>query len=81
MYDAQCVWIDAGNHRDSGQVCLGDSAKNTTPIHPNAQGEYQYLPTPSRLLPSLLEPEPPVQTSAQSQLCRAHAARGARSVD
>ena len=53
-YDTQCVWIDAGNHRDSGQVCLGDSAKDTRPIHPNAQNEYKYLPAPGRLLPDLL---------------------------
>ncbi len=75
-YDTQCVWIDAGNHRDSGQVCLGDSAKDTRPIHPNAQNEYQYLPTPSRLLPDLLAPEPTNQATTANISCAELMLRG-----
>jgi PRTRC genetic system ThiF family protein len=60
-YGTQCVWIDAGNHHNSGQVCLGDSAKNTVPVAPDKQNAYKHLPAPGLLLPSLLEPEPPSQ--------------------
>lgn len=74
--DNQCVWIDAGNHRDSGQVCLGDSAKNTKPIHPDAQNAYRYLPTPSRLLPSLLQPDPADLTTLPALSCAELMLRG-----
>jgi PRTRC genetic system ThiF family protein len=54
------IWLDAGNHFDSGQVCIGNSADRETLLrHINGdQGKYRYLPSPALLFPQLLEPEP-----------------------
>jgi len=48
------VWIDAGNHRDSGQVLIGSSKQ---PCKPDNTGAYAHLPLPGCIFPSLLEPE------------------------
>ena len=53
-YGTTQVWIDAGNHRDSGQVLIGSSPK---PCKPDNTGAYTDLPLPSCILPALLEPE------------------------
>ncbi len=53
------IWLDAGNHFDSGQVCIGNSADREILLRhiDGEQGKYRYLPSPSLLFPQLLEPE------------------------
>lgn len=55
-----CLWIDAGNDRESGQVALGDNDK--LPVVPRKRrgmpiynAECRYIPIPSLLLPDLIE--------------------------
>ena len=57
------VWIDAGNHRDSGQVLIGSSKQ---PCKPDERNAYAHLPLPSRIFPSLLEPDPTPETRGLS---------------
>jgi PRTRC genetic system ThiF family protein len=71
------IWLDAGNHFDSGQVCIGNSTdRDTLMRHINGdQGKYRYLPSPALLFPQLLDPEP--QTTPQPALsCADLVARG-----
>lgn len=61
-----CVWIDAGNDRESGQVILGDHFRieqadikkkrraSSTPVATNRT----HIPIPSLLLPDLIEDAP-----------------------
>lgn len=64
------IWLDAGNHFDSGQVCVGNSADRDTLLRHlkgDQHGKYRYLPSPALLFPQLLEPEPqPVPQPALS---------------
>lgn len=69
LAQARGIWIDASNHRDSGQVAIGNT---TDPRHVlNAlagdNNRIYYLPSPGLLFPALLEPEPmPAASPAQS---------------
>jgi PRTRC genetic system ThiF family protein len=63
FYGTTRVWIDAGNHRDSGQVIIGSSRK---PCKPDERNAYAHLPLPSCVFPSLLEPDPAPETNGLS---------------
>lgn len=57
---AECtnaVWIDSGNHFDSGQVVIGNAHTASLVQFPD-KDEWRYLPFPSLVFPQLLEPEP-----------------------
>lgn len=62
FYSTTSVWIDAGNHRDSGQVLIGSSRK---PCKPDERNAYAHLPLPGCIFPSLLEPDPVVPEPAE----------------
>lgn len=65
------VFIMAGNHRFSGQVCIGnvsDRAKMMQHIDGN-EGKYAYLPHESLLFPQLLELEPEDKTQSEPMSC------------
>lgn len=52
------IWLECGNHRDAGTVCLGN-ANDLESIQRGAKdGVYRYLPHAALLFPALLEPEP-----------------------
>jgi PRTRC genetic system ThiF family protein len=61
LHHASGVLIGAGNHRDGGQVVIGNTADvDLMRRHIDGQnGKYGYLPKEGLLFPSLLEPEPP----------------------
>lgn len=56
-----CIWIDAGNHFNNGQVVIGNSGHYDTVLKgiKGEKGKYRNLPTAPLLFPNLLEPEPP----------------------
>lgn len=60
LAQAEGIWLDAGNHFDSGQVCLGNTGDREQALRgiDGDQGKYRYLPSPALLFPQLLEPEP-----------------------
>ena len=62
-YGTTQVWIDAGNHRDSGQVLIGSSKE---PCKPDNTGAYANLPLPGCIFPALLEPEHAVPAVRQA---------------
>lgn len=71
------IWLDAGNHFDSGQVCIGNSTDRESLMRhiDGEQGKYRYLPSPALLFPQLLQPEP--QPTLQPNLsCADLVARG-----
>jgi PRTRC genetic system ThiF family protein len=71
------IWLDAGNHFDSGQVCIGNSVDRESLLRhvDGEQGKYRYLPSPALLFPQLLQPEP--QPTPQPNLsCADLVARG-----
>ncbi|HLA44945.1 MAG TPA: ThiF family adenylyltransferase [Aggregatilineales bacterium] len=60
------VWIDAGNHYDSGQVIIGNTGKVATlqqqwnrqeMLNNGKDEEWKYLPVATLLFPQLLEPD------------------------
>ncbi len=74
---AEGIWLDAGNHFDSGQVCIGNTSdrENVLRYINGDEGKYRYLPSPALLFPQLLEPEP--QPTPQPNLsCADLVARG-----
>lgn len=62
--EARQLWLDCGNHYDSGQVVLGShdaiSASLTSAISTYGSGEIDQLPYATTLFPNLLEDEPEV---------------------
>ncbi len=71
------IWLDAGNHFDSGQVCLGNTSdRDLLWRHIKGdEGKYRYLPSPAVLFPQLLEPEPQL-TPQPNVSCADLVARG-----
>ena len=63
-YGGGRVWIDAGNHRTSGQVIIGSTGKK--PYNPDETGAYAHLPLPGCIFPSLLQPDPEPETNGLS---------------
>lgn len=60
MHQIDGVLIGAGNHRDSGQVYIGNvgDAEQMRRHLDGHDGRYAYLPKEGLLFPALLEPEP-----------------------
>lgn len=54
------LWLDAGNHRNSGQVIIGDLSDREVMLQyiDGKDGVYTHLPNAALLFPQLLEPEP-----------------------
>jgi PRTRC genetic system ThiF family protein len=53
------LWLDCGNHLDSGQIVLGNTNDPALVRRSIQTGTYHYLPNAALLFPALLEPEPP----------------------
>jgi len=68
LHRTRGILIGAGNHRDGGQVIIGNSTDvGLIKRHLNGRdGKYSYLPTEGVLFPSLLEPEAPSPQSEAS---------------
>jgi PRTRC genetic system ThiF family protein len=60
LHNAPGVLIGAGNHRDGGQVVIGNTADADLMRRQldGRNGTYPYLPKEGLLFPALLEPEP-----------------------
>jgi PRTRC genetic system ThiF family protein len=72
LANAEGIWLDAGNHFDSGQVCLGNTSERETMLR-HIEGDdskYRYLPSPALLFPQLLEPEPQPNLSCADLVAR-----------
>ncbi len=55
---ANCLILDCGNHVDSGQVTLGNTASLDLVSQSIREATYHYLPSFALLFPALLEPAP-----------------------
>jgi PRTRC genetic system ThiF family protein len=62
-------WIDAGNHRTSGQVIIGNTGDLALVQRSIQSGHYSYLPHAGLLFPELLEPEPLISTPEPTISC------------
>ena len=80
LHRTRGILIGAGNHRDGGQVIIG----NSTDVDlikrqiDGRQGKYAYLPTEGVLFPSLLEPE--IQSLQPEASCAELVLRGEQDV-
>ena len=54
----RALWLDCGNDRTSGQVCLGNTSRKEEVQRCIKSGQYTQLPNAALLFPQLLEPEP-----------------------
>jgi len=52
------LWIDCGNERTSGQVCIGNTSNPADVRRCIKSDHYTHLPNAALLFPQLLEPEP-----------------------
>ncbi len=52
------LWLDAGNDRVSGQVCIGNTSNPVDVRRCIKSNQYTHLPNAALLFPQLLEPEP-----------------------
>lgn len=72
---AKGVWIDAGNHFDSGQVVIGNT-DNPSLVERWADGEWRHLPNASLVFPELLEadddPQPDVSCADLVEMGEQH---------
>lgn len=78
LHQASGVLIGAGNHRDGGQVVIGNTADvELVQRHIDGRnGKYSYLPKEGLLFPALLEPEPPAATPEPDVSCAELVQRG-----
>jgi PRTRC genetic system ThiF family protein len=53
----RALWLDCGNDRASGQVCLGNTSRKEEVQRCIKSGQYTHLPNAALLFPQLLEPE------------------------
>lgn len=61
-----CIWIDGGNHFETGQVIIGD-AKRDNRLHSNlSDNVLVHLPFPDVVMPDLLEDDPPTEDDPAS---------------
>ncbi|MEP7288627.1 MAG: hypothetical protein ABI947_22975 [Chloroflexota bacterium] len=63
------LWLDCGNDKTNGQVCLGNTSKLDEVKRAIKANQFSYLPNAALLFPQLLEPEPtpePIPTPAAS---------------
>jgi len=65
------VWLDCGNHHDSGQICIGTTADRDLMLRclDDENGKYRQLPNAALLFPQLLEPEPAPIPSSEPISC------------
>jgi len=52
------LWLDAGNDRTSGQVCIGNTSNPAEVRRCIKSDQFTHLPNAALLFPQLLEPEP-----------------------
>ncbi len=62
------VWLDVGNHFDSGQIIIGNTTDRDRVLDniDGDNGKYRYLPNGALLFPQLLEPEPSAEPKSAS---------------
>lgn len=82
LHSASGVLIGAGNHRDGGQVVIGNTADaELMQRHIDGRnGKYSYLPKEGLLFPALLEPDPPAATPEPDLSCAELVQRGEQDV-
>lgn len=70
IHQVDGVLIGAGNHENSGQVCIGNTADLDIMrrFMDGREGKYAYLPKEGLLFPKLLEPELETQRQPQTNL-------------
>jgi len=56
------LWLDCGNDKTSGQVCLGNTSKPDEVQRAIKANQFSHLPNVALLFPQLLEPEPTPET-------------------
>jgi PRTRC genetic system ThiF family protein len=78
LHHATGVLIGSGNHRDGGQVVIGNTADAELMQRyiDGRNGKYSYLPKEGLLFPALLEPEPPAITPDPDVSCAELVHRG-----
>jgi PRTRC genetic system ThiF family protein len=78
LHHASGVLIGAGNHRDGGQVVIGNTADAELMRRHivGRNGKYSYLPKEGLLFPALLEPEPPSAAPEPDVSCAELVQRG-----
>lgn len=61
------MWLDAGNHRNSGQVIIGDLSDREMMLQhiDGKDSVYTHLPNAALLFPQLLEPEMPLESGQE----------------
>jgi len=61
------LWLDAGNHRNSGQVIIGDLSDREMMLQhiDGKDSVYTHLPNAALLFPQLLEPEMPLESGQE----------------
>lgn len=61
------LWLDAGNHRNSGQVIIGDLSDREMMLQyvDGKDSVYTHLPNAALLFPQLLEPEIPSESGQE----------------
>jgi len=72
LSEANALWLDCGNARTSGQVCIGSSADRMLVQRCIKSNQFTHLPNAALLFPQLLEPEPtlaPVPTPTPTASC------------
>lgn len=74
----QGLWIDCGNHHDSGQVCIGTISDRDFMLRhiDGDNGKYRHLPNAALLFPQLLEPEAKAEPTPEPVSCADLTARG-----
>jgi hypothetical protein len=78
LHEASGILIGAGNHRDGGQIVIGNTADaDLMRRHIDGRNDkYSYLPKEGLLFSSLLEPDPPAATRQPDVSCAELVQRG-----
>jgi len=72
LSSANALWIDTGNAKTSGQVCIGNTSDRAQVERCIKSDQFTHLPNAALLFPQLLEPEPtpaPVSTPTPTASC------------
>lgn len=82
LHQVSGVLIGAGNHRDGGQVVIGNTADHDLMRRhiDGRNGKYNYLPKEGLLFPALLEPESPSATPEPDVSCAELVQRGEQAI-